>query len=147
MLDATGVVGEVCVGHLAVATARHGPDATVAVRREHIALRHLLLHDLVVRDPRTARSGLEAELRAAAVDVVAIDGPVTLMPGVVLRVDRVAQPAVIARWGRVAEQTFEQDRREARVAFLRQMETVDGERKTGVGGVGVQPLRRGEEVD
>ncbi len=92
---------QVVVLHLEIATARHGPDAPVAVGGLDVALRHLLLHHLVVGkvgfgriflvllEPSDAR--LIGEPAAAAVDVVAVDRPVPLEPLPVLGHHRLAQ--------------------------------------------------------
>jgi hypothetical protein len=67
------------------------PDAFVAVRGHHIALRHFLLHHFVIRDLRPAFSGLVSHLRTPAINVVAINRTIARMPYRALVIYRRAQ--------------------------------------------------------
>ena len=118
-------------------------DAGVAVGGHDVALGHFLLHDLVVFEFRAVLALLIGHLGATAVDIVAVDGAVALVPLPVLVVDG-ADEVRGGGWGGFAEEPGEHGGGESGVALRTEVDPVDGERFFG-GGVGGEG--RFEEID
>ena len=121
---------QVVVLHHQVAALGDRPDPEVAVGGLDVALRQLLAEDLRVGH------ALVSDPRAAAEDVVLIDGPVAVMPlGVLVdhRLADLADPRLVERRRLPAENRAELHRRELAVAFLRQVDAIDGERRARLG--------------
>ena len=124
-----------------------GPKDPVAVGGDGVALHHLLLHDLEIRDLGLIFDGLVSDLRSVAVDVVAVDGAVAGVPLGILFVHGRLESREIADGRGLAEEGLENHGCEGGVAGLIEVDAVDCERTSGLGGFGEEFLRRRVEID
>ena len=143
-----GTGGRLASEHWQVAAARQRPDAVLAVLGLHVALRHLRLHDVRVGELRSADAGFVADLRAAAVDVVGVDGAIAVVPfEVLLHHGRPQLLDIDARRGRRAEECLHDHRRERLVARFGEMNAIHREGFLLLGRRGEKLLRGREEID
>ena len=133
--------------HFHVAALRHGPDAFVPIFGLHIALRHFLLHHVVIGNHRAFLAGArEGQLGTAAINVVTVHGAIARMPLVAFVRHRGAEFfKMVFRRGFV-EERFEDFRRQRLVACFGEKERVERERLCLLRRFRVKPLRHGEDV-
>ena len=121
-----------------VAALGHGPNAHVAVRGLHVALGHLLLHHIVVRDLRRALflADREGEFRAATVHVVAVHRAIAAVPFEILLEHGGVEFGEVAGGSGFAEQRAEEFGRDDFITGLGEVNGVKRERLAGFGGGG-----------
>ena len=135
------------VVHFHVAALRHGPDAFVPIFGLHIALRHFLLHHVVIGNHRAFLAGArEGQLGTAAINVVTVHGAIARVPLVAFVHYRRAEFFKMAFRRGFVEQRFEDFRRQRLVACVCEKERVERERMSLLRRFRVKPLRHGEEV-